>query len=112
MSYISQAPDQDTAVQRLTHGISEVTGAGAMCQDLCAAMSCLQFAARESAYRWYISIPVAETDWKTESVLLACWQAFRDEAKTVGAAKKAKRAADKAARSPDDVQLTLFQKVG
>jgi len=37
-------------------------------------------------------------------------QAFADEAKTVGAAKKAKRAADKAARSPDDVQLTLFQK--
>jgi MFS family permease len=36
--------------------------------------------------------------------------AFADEAKTVGAAKKAKRAADKAARSPDDLQLTLPQK--
>jgi hypothetical protein len=38
-------------------------------------------------------------------------QAFKDEANEVGAAKKAQRAADKAARNPDDVQLTVFQKV-
>ena len=38
-------------------------------------------------------------------------QAFRDEAREVGAAKKAQRAADKAARNSDDVQLTFPQKV-
>ena len=38
-------------------------------------------------------------------------QAFRDEAEAVGAAKKAQRAADKAARDPDDVQLNVIEKV-
>lgn len=38
-------------------------------------------------------------------------QAFRHEAEAVGAAKKAQRAADKAARDPDDVQLNVIQKV-
>ena len=38
-------------------------------------------------------------------------QAFRDEAEAVGAAKKAQRAADKAARDPDDVQLNVVEKV-
>ena len=52
---------------------------------------------------------------QTQAVRFTCilfvLQAFRDEAEAVGAAKKAQRAADKAARDPDDVQLNVIEKV-
>jgi hypothetical protein len=49
--------------------------------------------------------------WLSRPNIIVILQAFRDEAEAVGAAKKAQRAADKAARDPDDVQLNVIQKV-
>ena len=54
-------------------------------------------------------IPTCEVHWIRR--ILVVLQAFRDEAEAVGAAKKAQRAADKAARDPDDVQLNVVEKV-